>query len=190
VRRGYRMRLTAIMGAVCLPFAAARAADQQVPLTPPTTRIGYTVFVMGVLPISASFDRFWGIVTEDPAKPATCGIDVAVDVGSLRMDDPDRRRRTLGPDMLDAARYPTMRFAGHCAPQSITGTLTLHGISRPVSFATHREGNQVICAGTVRRRDFGIAGLDALVAPYVHIRLSVHLPAEKGQSSALDPLGP
>jgi polyisoprenoid-binding protein YceI len=174
------MRLTALMVGACLTLADARAADRLVALGPPTTRIGYTVFAWGLWPITGNFDRFEGSVTQDADKPSTCRINVTVDVGSLRMDDPDRRQQTLGPDMLDAARYPTMLFAGHCAPQSIVGILTLHGVSRPVSFATHRDGNQVICAGTVRRRDFGIVGMSGMVAPYVHIRLSARLPLENG----------
>jgi polyisoprenoid-binding protein YceI len=187
------MRLTAVMAATCLTFASARAADRLVPLTPPTTRIGYTVFAWGLWPITGSFDRFRGLVTQDQDKPAVCRIDVTVDIDSLRMEDPDRRQQSLGPDMFDAAHYPTMRFAGHCAPQSIVGTLTLHGISRAVTLAAHREGSQVICAGTLRRRDFGIVGMSGMVAPYVHIRLCARLPIDEkkeGQSSALDPLAP
>ena len=187
------MRLIAVMAATCLTLSAARAADQLVPLTPPTTRIGYTVFAWGLWPITGSFDRFHGQVIQDPDKPSGCRIDVTVDIDSLRMDDADRRRQTLGLEMFDAAHYPTMGFAGHCAPQSIVGMLTLHGVSRPVSFATHRDGNQVICAGTVRRRDFGIVGMGGMVAPYVHIRLSARLPIatnREGQGSDLDKLGP
>jgi polyisoprenoid-binding protein YceI len=170
------MRLNAIMAAACLPIVAAWAADRQVPLTPPTTRIGYTVFAWGLLPISGSFDRFEGLVTRDPDKPSACRVEVTVDISSLRMDDPDRRQETLGPEMFDAARFPTMRFDGYCAPQSIVGTLTLHGVSRPVAFATHLEGNQLICEGTVLRRDFGIVGWRNVVSPRVHIRLSVRAP--------------
>jgi polyisoprenoid-binding protein YceI len=170
------MRLTTVMAVACLELAPARAADRLVPLTPPTTRIGYTVFAWGLWPISGSFDRFQGLVTQDPEKPGACRIEVTVDIESLRMDDPDRRQQTLGPDMFDAAHFPNMLFAGHCAPQSIVGTLTLHGVSRPVAFAMHREGNQLICEGTVLRRDFGIVGWRDVVSPRVHIRLSVRAP--------------
>jgi polyisoprenoid-binding protein YceI len=169
------MRLIAIAAAF-LPLATAHAADRKVALTPPTTRIGYTVVAMGVLPISTNFDRFQGTVTADPAHPAPCHIQVTVDVDSMHMDDPNRLRQALGPDMFDAAHYPTMNFSGQCALQSVAGILTLHGVSRPVTFAMHREGDQVVCGGTVLRRDFGIMGLDGVVAPRVHIRLSAHLP--------------
>ncbi|MEJ0046909.1 MAG: YceI family protein [Rhodospirillales bacterium] len=153
------------------------------PLSPPTTRIGYTVFAIGLLPVSAMFDRFQGVVTEDPAAPDACRIQVTVDVASMRMDDADRRGQALGPEMFDAARYPTMHFSGSCAPQSVTGTLTLHGVSRAVTFAMRRDGSQVICDGTVLRRDFGIVGMRDMVGPRVHIRLSVRLPPELGAGS-------
>jgi polyisoprenoid-binding protein YceI len=181
------LRLIAIAAAALLALQAARAAERQVALTPPTTRISYTAFALGLLPISGHFDRFQGVVTQDQAHPDACHIEVTVDIVSLRMDDPARRRQALGPDMFDAAHYPMMKFSGQCTPRSIAGTLILHGVSRPVTFAMHREGNQLSCAGNVLRRDFGILGMAEMVAPVVHIRLSVRLPVwevKQGQGNA------
>jgi polyisoprenoid-binding protein YceI len=140
------------------------------------TRISYTVFVLDLVPVTATFERFQGAITQDPAHPGACAIQVTIDVASLHMDDPARRSHALAPDMLDAAHFPTMRYTGACAAKSIVGNLTLHGVTHPLTLVMQRDGPQVDCAGMLRRRDYGILGMSGVVAGDVRIRLNVHLP--------------
>jgi polyisoprenoid-binding protein YceI len=177
------MRLSAVLAAAALLAAAptlAGAAARQIPLAPPVARIGYTVFALGVLPVVATFERFEGTVLQDPARPNDCRVQVTIDVASMQMDDPERRRQALAPDMLDAADFPTMHFDGACQgdrkTQSLVGNLTLHGVTRRLTLAMHRNGTQVNCVGRVVRGDFGILGMGDLVAPIVRIDLNVSLP--------------
>ena len=149
---------------------------REVPIDPTNTRISYTVFALGILPITATFQRFHGLAVRDTARPGACYIKVVIDVDSLHMDDPDRRRQALAADMLDAAHFPTMRFTGACTDQAVVGNLVLHGITRKFVLAMQRDATQVSCVGTLARRDFGILGMRDLVAPDVRIRLSVRLP--------------
>jgi polyisoprenoid-binding protein YceI len=162
--------------AAALAAAPAHAAWRPLQLDPTTARISYTVFALGLLPITATFQKFHGVALQDTSHPGTCRIDVTIDVASLHMDDPDRQRQALAPDMLDAADFPTMRFTGACAARSIAGKLTLHGVTRPVTLVMQRNGPQVRCTGTLARRDFGILGLRGLVAANVRLRLVVQLP--------------
>jgi polyisoprenoid-binding protein YceI len=177
------MRLSAILAATWLLAASptpASAAARQFPVTPPIARIGYTVFALGVLPVAATFDRFEGTVVQDPARPDDCQVRVTIDVASMRMDDPERRREALGADMLDAADFPTMQFDGAChgsrQAQSVVGKLTLHGVTRALTLRVQRNGTQVNCVGRLARGDFGILGMGDLVAPIVRIDLSLRLP--------------
>jgi polyisoprenoid-binding protein YceI len=140
------------------------------------TRISYTVFALDLVPVTATFERFHGAITQDPAHPDACTIQVTIDVTSLHMDDPARLHHALAPDMLDAAHFPTMHYAGACAENSLVGNLTLHGITHPLTLAMQRDGTQVDCAGMLVRRDYGILGMSGLVASDVRIRLNVHLP--------------
>jgi polyisoprenoid-binding protein YceI len=162
--------------AVSLALPPAQAAVRRVALDPGMAQIGYTAFAFGILPIPATFDRFSGTIEQDTAHPGVCRLQVTVDIDSLQMADDQRRRQVLGPDMLDAARYPTMRFSGGCQAAHVIGTLTLHGVSRPLSLTMQRKGGEVNCVGTLARRDFGIFGMRALVGQKVRIRLNVHLP--------------
>lgn len=170
-RAGAAIWLTAALAVV-----PANAALRRVALDPGMAQIGYTAFAFGLIPIPATFDRFSGTIEQDTAHPGVCRLQVSVDIDSLRMADERRREEVLAPDMLDASQFPTMRFSGGCQSATLTGTLTLHGVSRPLSFAMQRNGTEVNCVGTLVRRDFGILGMSGLVGQKVRIRLSVHLP--------------
>jgi polyisoprenoid-binding protein YceI len=157
-------------------LSPAGAAVRRVALDPGMAQIGYTAIAFGIVPIPATFDRFSGTIEQDMAHPGACRLQVTVDMDSLHMADEGRRREVLGPEMLDASQFPTMHFTGGCRTTSLTGTLTLHGVSRPLSLTMQRKGGEVNCVGTLVRRDFGILGMRALVGQKVRIRLSVHLP--------------
>jgi polyisoprenoid-binding protein YceI len=172
----FRAAGATVLTGFCLTSPIVKAAVRRVALDPGMAQIGYTAFAFGILPIPATFERFSGTIDEDVAHPNACRLQVTVDIQSLHMADEQRRLEVLGPDMLDASRFPTMRFSGGCQTATLTGTLTLHGVSRPLSLTMQRKGAEVNCVGTLVRRDFGILGMRAVVGQKVRIRLSVHLP--------------
>jgi polyisoprenoid-binding protein YceI len=167
---------------LCLAAPAYAAAPVPTLLTPADATISYTAFALDLLPVTGTFKQFAGTVTVPPGTQ-DCRVQMQVQIASLRMDDTDRQRQALAPDMLDATHFPTMGFTGTCQGQSLTGRLTLHGVTRPVSLTIRREAGHVICTGTLQRRDFGIRGLTGLVAPRIHIRLNVTLPPDLGAAA-------
>jgi polyisoprenoid-binding protein YceI len=75
--------------------------------------------------------------------------------------------------MLDAAKYPTAEYTGkfgefaNGAPKTISGNLTLHGVTRPVTLTIssfkcieHPMLKKQVCgadaSGTFNRADFGV----------------------------------
>ena len=100
-------------------------------------------------------------------EPGLARVEVVVEAGSLRdqqaaLSEPDRAKvngRAAGPETLDAARYPEIRFvadrlasAGPAPARAedglagdLVGTLSLHGVSRPLQVPVQaaREGEQV-----------------------------------------------
>jgi polyisoprenoid-binding protein YceI len=99
-----------------------------------------------------------GQVEYDPGRPEASSITVEARSASLSVDDPAARRRLgvegdlsesqradvakamRGPDQLDVARHPTIRFTStRAVPEGdgrlrVTGALTLRGVTREVSF--------------------------------------------------------
>ena len=170
------MSATAAVAATVVALAGHPAA-RDIQLTPATTRITYTAFALGLLPITAAFQRFSGTVHQDLTRPDRCSIDVTVQVASLASPSAGMRSQALAPTMLDPADFPTMHFTGTCVPHAIAGHLTLHGITRPLTLAVHRDGTRVTCVGSLARADYGIRGMSALVSSRVRIRLTVRLPS-------------
>jgi polyisoprenoid-binding protein YceI len=123
----------------------------------------------------------------DLQHPTATGFKATVDIkaASLRVDDADDRdlagvagpvdaaasavlrRRLLGPEGLDAARHPEIRWRSSSVTQPAVanpiaeGALTLHGITRPVGAVFEIKpaaGGQVGLTGgfTLRQSDFGL----------------------------------
>jgi len=67
-----------------------------------------------------------------------------------------------GPEVLDSGRYPEVRFAStRVVPDGadrwqVTGDLSLHGASRPLTFAVVRRDGRLRGAVSIRQREFGI----------------------------------
>jgi polyisoprenoid-binding protein YceI len=102
--------------------------------------------------------EFAGTIVFDPAAPEAASVAVEVRTASLRVDEPEARRRLgLEGDLsagqradvatamraagqLDVARFPTIRFASTRVVRQgdrlyrVTGMLTIHDVTREVSF--------------------------------------------------------
>jgi polyisoprenoid-binding protein YceI len=156
-----------------------RAASGPIALTPPASRLDYTVFALGMFPISANFQDFSGTLTLDPRDSSHCAVDLTVRIASLHMADPARNKLALSASVLDAAHFPSMHFAGICADAgtALAGTLTLHGVTHPLTLAVIRRGRHVTATGTLRRGDYAIGGLPGFVGQRIRFRLAADLPA-------------
>jgi hypothetical protein len=113
--------------------------------------------------IQAPLDE--GSVQESP----TPHMQIVIDARRLRVVDADLSRadrekvqaRTLGPDVLDVARFPRITYHSITIEQRasdwlVHGELELHGQILPVKATARREGGRYRGTATVRQSDFGI----------------------------------
>lgn len=102
--------------------------------------------------------EFTGKVTWDTTNAAACAVDLSFPVNALRPDPPGMRERAglpadgavsesqlatirenfLGKGQLDAATFPTISYKaktceGTTGKVKVTGDLTIHGVTKPVS---------------------------------------------------------
>jgi polyisoprenoid-binding protein YceI len=125
-------------------------------------------------------------VTLVPGKPAAMKLSVSVPVSSVLTTSPKLDEELKEPDWLDAAKYPTMSFVSTSVkmtgPKSadVTGTLTLHGVSKPeilhaifvgsgVNILSHNETAGFQIAGTIKRSDFGVSKYVPLISDDVQL---------------------
>jgi len=70
---------------------------------------------------------------------AASSVQAAIDVATLTTGNAMRDERILGPDVLDAASYPTIDFSSRALEEiasghyAVHGDLTIHGFTKPVT---------------------------------------------------------
>lgn len=167
------------------PDAAQPAATVDVPagaytLDKSHASLLFRVDHIGFSKYTARFKRFDAQLQFDPGNLAASSVNATVDVSSLETDFPDPAKldfnaQLLNKDWLNAQQFPQMTFRSTAvqvmAPNTmrITGDLTLHGMTKPVTLdATFNGGyaghpmdpNARIgfsAHGSLNRSDFGIA---------------------------------
>jgi polyisoprenoid-binding protein YceI len=121
---------------------------------------------------SGTFHDIKGSVAIDPSNIAKSSVNAVISVYSLNSSHLRRDVHTLTDEFLDARNYPEMKFVStSVTPVSaekgtLTGQLTLHGVTRPVSmdyqilgFGADPWGGMRAgfkAATRINRSDFGI----------------------------------
>ena len=177
MRNGLLFGASTAVIAACAQPCGARAAETRVALSPNADSVGIRAYKLGVFPLDGLFHRFQGWLTYDPTDPADCRVELRVDVASLTVSSPDMLQRVLGPDFLDAARYPSLAFQGECDRDRLDGRLDMHGVNRPFALALSWRHQSVNAVGDVHRGDWGMRALPVLAGPTVRIDVWVHFPA-------------
>lgn len=141
---------------------------------------------LGVANYALRFDKLAGSFTWDPAHPEATHLDASVDVTSL--DVGADYSKQFADDFLDASRYPKATFVSTVASPaadgktgSLTGDLTLRGVTRPITLAVSFIGvGHGLPFGTVagfsatamiKRSDFGSRRLLGLVGDDVSLEI-------------------
>ena len=136
------------------------------------------VLHMGVSFYTVRFDTFDASFTYDPANPSAARVKASADATSLDVGAPYARR--FADEFLDATKNPTAGFvstqivpAADGRTGTMTGNLTLHGVTRPVTFNVTFIGvGHGLFGGTItgfsavtrfKRSDFGSTFLLNLV---------------------------
>lgn len=133
------------------------------------------------------FTDFSGSVrVGDPIE--TSVIEVTVQTASLFADKEKLTKHLKSPDFFDVAQFPTATFKStgikkDGAEHTVTGDLTLHGVTKSISFpATISATDAQVSANaefSIDRKDFGInyPGMrDDLIRDLVAIKLTLALP--------------
>jgi len=118
---------------------------------------------------TGKFASFTTTLSFDPAKLAASKLDVLIPLAGASTGNGDLDSTLAGSDFFNVAkfaqaRYTATKFRALGGNQyAADGTLSLHGISKPVTLTfTWTPGAQPVLAGkaTVKRLDFGVGGGD------------------------------
>jgi len=149
-------------------------------LDPAHTRLGFGVRHALVTKVRGSFESFEGRLDLDGSDPSRCSVTLTIDAASIRTNNSDRDAHLRSGDFFDVERHPSLTFESTAVTPltdrsySVTGDLTLKGITRPVELTLTYEGNCVdpydqlrvgfAGSGSLQRSDYGLTWNAALEA--------------------------
>lgn len=121
--------------------------------------------------VRGMFPKPSGSVMLDEATPANSKINATIDVHSITTGVEERDTHLKNSDFFDVAKYPAITFAStdvsrsSATSYSVTGNLTMHGVTKPVTLAVtvsapfnHAGGIRrgIEATTSVNRKDFGL----------------------------------
>ena len=129
--------------------------------------------------VKGSFSGLSGALLEHSDDATLSSVEAAIPAATISTGDAQRDAHLKSADFFDAEKYPTLNFKSTRvvrkgeAAYDVTGDLTIHGVTRPVTFAVEGPsapgkdpwGNTRIglsATTKINRKDFGLSWNAAL----------------------------
>ncbi len=142
------------------------------------SQVTFSVRHMMVTTVKGQFNVLSGKLEIDEQHPENSWVEAEVDAASIDTRDERRDGHLRSPDFFDAANYPTITFKSTKVEAvgdheyRVSGDLTLHGVTRQVTFDAEYSGQLkdpygmqragLSAKATINRKDFGLSWDQAL----------------------------
>lgn len=179
-------------GILWLTSFSAHAETYQ--LDPTHSTMGFKVKHLVISTVTGRFNKFEGGADFDSKTGKFENLKVKIEAESIDTNEAKRDEHLRGKDFFDAKSFPIIEFKNTKftysgkKPTKVTGDLTIHGITKPVTLkfdfnGTVKDpwGNQraaFSAKGTINRKDFGLNWNKTLDAGGVLIAEKVDLEIE------------
>lgn len=139
------------------------------------SQLQFTVTHLGISEVSGTFNDFDVTVQSEKADFSDAVFELNAKVASIDTRVEQRNNHLKSPDFFDAEQYPEITFKSTSIRKEgknkykLSGDLTLHGVTRPVTLDLAYKGTTVNpmskaetagfqLTGTIKRSDFGVGG--------------------------------
>jgi polyisoprenoid-binding protein YceI len=177
-----------VLAILCSQVALSKAAGTSPPPAPPPAgqyqidkshaSLSLRVSHMGFSTYTTRFSRFDAALTFDPSNIPASKVVTTIDAASIEMDAAPQMCLDIvkGPQLLDTVKFPQIVFKSErvrmtgAKSMEISGTMTLHGVTRPLVLAATFNGGYAglpnmdpqarigfSAHGSFKRSDFGMA---------------------------------
>lgn len=164
--------------------ATARAADSY-SVDPVHSSVSFGISHAGISDIHGRFNDFSGTFVIDKDDPSKSSFALDIKVASVDTNNEKRDEHLRAPDYFNAKQFPTLSFKSTKVKATdagfdVTGDLTLHGVTKPVTMklkgghkvvefpkGTSRVG--VTSAVTIKRSEFDMTTALEALGDDVHI---------------------
>lgn len=119
------------------------------------SRLGFSARHAMVTTVRGDFTDFDGTAHVDAETPASSRVDLTIRTASINTASADRDGHLRSGDFFDAEAHPEITFVSTSVERdgtdwTITGDLTIKGISRPVTIPFEENGTAVDPFGNTR----------------------------------------
>jgi len=138
------------------------------------SRLGFTVTHLGIADFNGSFGTYDIKITGSKPDFSDAVVEMTGDANSIYTGNEGRDKHLKSADFFDTEKYPNFSYKSTSFKKSgkdeytVTGQLTLHGVTKDVTLKAKHVGNTVHpmskkemtgfkVTGTFKRSDFGIA---------------------------------
>ena len=138
------------------------------------TNVFFRVSHLGFSGYMGRFNKIEGKVMLDPKDLSKTSLDVTIDASSIDVNHEKLEGELRGKELFDAEAFPTITFKSTKLEQkdashgTITGDLTLRGVTKPVTLDVTLNGAGIhpmsqkptlgfSATGMLKRSDFGVA---------------------------------
>lgn len=183
-------RLAAAAAALAFLATPVLAADTY-QIDTSHTYLGFEISHLGFSTTYGRFTDVSGTIDLDEENPEASSVDVKIVPSSVYTGDEKRDEHLRGEDFFNVAEFPDMSFKSTSIEKTgedtgkITGDLTMHGVTKPVTLDTTftkkgdypmQEGMKAVgfnATTSLKRSDFGIDKYVPMVGDEVTITISL-----------------
>lgn len=166
-------KISILLVAAVVAFSSFKALENW-KLDKGHSQLNFSVTHLGISDVSGVFKTFDATIKAEKPDFSDAVIELSADVASINTGIEMRDKHLKGADFFDVEKYPTLNFISTGLTNvgknkyKLTGNLTLHGVTKPVTFdllyrgtIAHPQSKAPVSGfqvtGTIKRTDFGIA---------------------------------
>jgi polyisoprenoid-binding protein YceI len=115
---------------------------------PAHSSFGFSVKHLGIATVRGTFGEFEGKIVLD-GDLADAKVTGSAKVASIDTSQPDRDAHLRSADFFDAEQFPELTFDSTSITEiddetfEITGDLTMHGVTKPITLKAELQGSEV-----------------------------------------------
>ena len=159
------------------------------------SEVDFTVLHMSLSKVHGRFGNIGGSIVMNDADITKSTVNVTIDVTTINTGVDGRDNDLKGPNVFDVAQFPTATFVSTSVAKSgggltVTGNLTLHGVTKPVTLNVEGPTGPVqgmdkkqhagfSATTTISRTAFGIASKFPSAVVGYEVQLTIELDAAK-----------
>lgn len=108
--------------------------------------INFKIKHLGYSWLTGRFNQFDGSFNYDPKNLKAASVNIEIDAASVDSNHAERDKHLRGKDFLNVAKFPKATFKStKFTPKNdnegtLTGNLTLHGVTKSISFPVYKIG--------------------------------------------------